>query len=162
MSTLARARPPAPVRLCRLVRCRLAASGDRGSIALYLAIFATAMIAMAGLVIDGGAALATRQKAADVAEQAARAGADALSPESLRGGDPSKLQADPIAARRAADAVLTDAGASGEVTVDGGTVTVTAHIPKRAAVLSAVGVTDISQSATQSATSVHGITTSGN
>jgi Flp pilus assembly protein TadG len=144
------------------LRRRLAVAGDRGSIALYLAILATGMIAMAGLVIDGGAALATRQQAADVADQAARAGADALSPDSLRNGDPNGLHADPVAAKHAADAVLADAGATGEVTVNGGTVTVTAHISKHTAVLSAVGLTDISQSATQSATSVHGITTAGN
>ncbi|MDQ2836232.1 MAG: pilus assembly protein TadG-related protein [Actinomycetota bacterium] len=144
------------------VRRRVSASRDSGSIALYLAIFATAMIAMAGLVIDGGAALATRQKAADVADQAARAGANALSPVSLRDGDPGDLRADPIAAKNAADAVLSDAGATGEVTVNGAVVTVTAHIAKRSSVLSAVGVDDISQSATQSATSIHGTTTAGN
>lgn len=47
--------------------------GDRGSAALFLAIFAPAMIFLAGLVIDGGAALEVRQRAADIAEQAARA-----------------------------------------------------------------------------------------
>lgn len=46
---------------------------DRGSAALFVAIFAPAMIFMAGLVIDGGAALEARQRAADTAEQAARA-----------------------------------------------------------------------------------------
>lgn len=47
--------------------------GDRGSAALFVALFAPAMIFLAGLVIDGGAALEARQRAADVAEQAARA-----------------------------------------------------------------------------------------
>jgi Flp pilus assembly protein TadG len=50
--------------------------GDRGSAALFVAVFAPAMIFMAGLVIDGGAALEARQRAADIAEQAARAGAN--------------------------------------------------------------------------------------
>ena len=130
--------------------------------ALYLAIFATAMIAMAGLVIDGGAAIAAREKAADVADQAARAGANALSADSLRESDPGDLRADPIRARAAADTVLSDAGATGEVTVDGATVTVVAHIPQKTAVLSAVGVNDLSQTATQSATAIHGTTTEGN
>jgi hypothetical protein len=48
---------------------------ERGSAALFVAIFAPAMIFMAGLVIDGGAALEARQRASDIAEQAARAGA---------------------------------------------------------------------------------------
>jgi len=45
----------------------------RGSAALFVAVFAPAMIFLAGLVIDGGAALEVRQRAADIAEQAARA-----------------------------------------------------------------------------------------
>ena len=51
------------------------AARERGSAALFVAVFAPAMIFMAGLVIDGGAALEVRQRAADIAEQAARAGA---------------------------------------------------------------------------------------
>jgi Putative Flp pilus-assembly TadE/G-like len=46
---------------------------QRGSAALFIAMFAPAMIFMAGLVIDGGSALEARQRAADTAEQAARA-----------------------------------------------------------------------------------------
>jgi hypothetical protein len=48
---------------------------ERGSAALFVAIFAPAMIFMAGLVIDGGARLEAKQRASDIAEQAARAGA---------------------------------------------------------------------------------------
>jgi Flp pilus assembly protein TadG len=48
---------------------------DRGSAALFVAIFAPAMIFLAGLVIDGGAALEAKQRASDIAEQAARAAA---------------------------------------------------------------------------------------
>lgn len=46
---------------------------QRGSAALFVAMFAPAMIFMAGLVIDGGSALEARQRASDTAEQAARA-----------------------------------------------------------------------------------------
>jgi Flp pilus assembly protein TadG len=127
-----------------------------------MAILAAGMIAMAGLVIDGGNALATKEKAADVAEQAARAGADALSPESLRNGSPDQLRADPVAARKAANAIMTDNGATGTVTFDGNTVTVRATIPKKTAVLSVVHLNDISQTATWSATAIHGTTVAGN
>lgn len=48
---------------------------ERGSAALFVAIFAPAMIFLAGLVIDGGAAIEARQRASDIAEQAARAAA---------------------------------------------------------------------------------------
>jgi Flp pilus assembly protein TadG len=128
---------------------------DRGSISLYFAIITLAALVMAGLVIDGGAALATRERAADLATQAARAGASALSPTSLR-GLPTGLQINPGAARSAAEAVLTDGGATGQVTITGATVTVTAHLSRHTVILSAVGLDDISQSATASATPIVG------
>jgi hypothetical protein len=56
-------------------RLRVWREAERGSAALFVAIFAPAMIFMAGLVIDGGAALEAKQRASDIAEQAARAGA---------------------------------------------------------------------------------------
>jgi hypothetical protein len=70
-----RARPPRPGR-------RFGA--DHGSAALFVAIFAPAMIFMAGLVIDGGNALEARQRAADTAEQAARAGGNECDEARLR------------------------------------------------------------------------------
>jgi Putative Flp pilus-assembly TadE/G-like len=62
------ARPSRPLR-------RVRREAERGSAALFVAIFAPAMIFMAGLVIDGGAGLEAKQRASDIAEQAARAGA---------------------------------------------------------------------------------------
>jgi Flp pilus assembly protein TadG len=141
------------------LRQRLAVEqGDRGSIALYFAITTLAALVMAGLVIDGGAALVTRERAADLATQAARAGATALTPTSLRDA-PSNLQADPTAATQAADAILTDGGATGAVSINGDTVTVTAHLPRHTVILSAVGLTNISQTASASATAVVGTAT---
>lgn len=131
---------------------------ERGSISLYFAITTLAALVLAGLVIDGGAALATRERAADLATQAARAGATALTPTSLRGA-PSALQGDPTAATNAADAILRDGGATGQVTVSGDTVTVTAHLPRHTVILSAVGLTNISQTATASASAVIGTAT---
>jgi Flp pilus assembly protein TadG len=55
------------------LRRRVPQDAQRGSAALFIAIFAVPMIFLAGLVIDGGAALEARQRAADIAEQAARA-----------------------------------------------------------------------------------------
>jgi Putative Flp pilus-assembly TadE/G-like len=57
---------------------------DRGSTALFVAVFAPAIIFMAGLVIDGGAALEAKQRAADIAEQAARAAAGQCDVAKLR------------------------------------------------------------------------------
>jgi Flp pilus assembly protein TadG len=60
--------------LRRALRRRARAS-DRGSAALFVAVFAPAMLFLAGLVIDGGSALEAKQRASDIAEQAARAAA---------------------------------------------------------------------------------------
>ena len=135
--------------------------GDEGSVSVYLAVWAVAMMAMAGLVIDGGAAIAARARAADLAEQAARAGADALSSSSLRGQGPADLRVDPVAARTAADRVLALGGATGEVTISGLDVSVTAHVPRQAVVLTTVGINDLTGTATATATVLHGTTTGG-
>ncbi len=134
------------------------AGSEGGSIALYFAIIAVAALVLAGLVLDGGAALATREKAADLATQAARVGADALTPASVR-GLPGDLQADPAAARAAVGRFLDAAGATGSVSVDGDRVTVRVTVPRRTVILSAVGVNDISQTATASARPLYGGTT---
>jgi len=131
---------------------------DDGSVSLYFAIIATAALVLAGLVVDGGAALATRGRAADIATQAARAGADALIPVSVR-GNPENLAIDPTAATHAAEQVLSAAGATGDVTVTGPDVTVRAHITRHTSILSAVGLRDISQSASATARPIYGGTT---
>jgi hypothetical protein len=137
---------------------RLRAGQERGSIGLYFAIVTVAAVVVAGMVLDGGAVLATRERAADLATQAARAGADALEPASVRSG-PTRLLADPAAAQQAAARLLAAAGADGEVTVTGDTVTVRATVHRRTAILSAFGVQDISQSVTATATPLYGDTT---
>ena len=130
---------------------------DRGSaIAAYLLVMAVVLFAFAGLVLDGGAALTARGQAADTAQQAARAGADALDPGFLRAG---ALRADSSAAVAAAQAVLSAAGVDGHVEVAGSQVTVTAHVSRPAAILSMVGVSEVSGSATYSAFPLHGTTT---
>lgn len=135
------------------------AADERGSIALYFAVVALAAFAMLGLVVDGGQAFAGRERAADLATQAARSAADALTPESVR-GLPTDLQADPAAARAAADRLVSAAGAQlNSVEVNGDKVTVSVTVRRKTAILSAVGVGEISQTASATATAVYGGTT---
>jgi Flp pilus assembly protein TadG len=134
---------------------------DRGSIGLLLALLMVGLMAMAGRVVDGGAALAARGRAADVAQQAARAGADALLPASLRTSTPDQLQVDPNAARAAAQQVLDAGGVTGQVTISGDTVTVHAHLTRRTALLSAVGINHVTGSASATATVLFGGTSEG-
>jgi Flp pilus assembly protein TadG len=124
---------------------------DRGSLMLILIPLMSAMMLFAGLVLDGGAALAAREHAANVAREAARAGADALTPTSLRTAEPGQLALDPAAATQAAQSVLADAGLTGTVTVSGATVTVTATASHRTAMLTLVGISSLSETMTASA-----------
>jgi Flp pilus assembly protein TadG len=144
-------------------RARCGGDPDRGSAALWLAITMVGMLIMAGLVLDGGAAIGAREQAADVAQQAARAGADALDPSALRAGNGSAgLTANPAAADRAARAVLDAAGVQGyRVSVAGNTVTVTASAAKPTVILAAAGITEVHGTATATAQSLLGTTTGG-
>ena len=136
--------------------------GERGAVAVVIPILTVGMLAMAGLVVDGGAALAARGRAADVAQQAARAGADALAPASLRRGDPAGLAVNPAAAVLAADQVLQVGAVSGQVSVSGDTVTVTAEITRRTSILSAIGVDTVTGHASATAAVLYGGTTDSN
>jgi Flp pilus assembly protein TadG len=138
-------------------RAQLRGQAEAGFVSLYVVVITVGLLAMAGLVIDGGNALAAREQATDVAQQAARAGADALSPESLR-GSPTRLTASPAAAQAAANRVLDTAGVTGTVSVDGADVSVAVVVHKDTTILSAFGVGPIQGKATSTATALHGTT----
>ena len=74
--------------------------GEQGTATVLLLLLTPAVLALAGLVLDGGTALSARQRSADLAEQAARAGADRLDTSALRATGTGQL--DPGAARTAA------------------------------------------------------------
>ena len=138
---------------------RVQDESDRGSITAYLLIMTVALVLLAGLVLDGGAALTAHGTAADTAQQAARAGADALDDNSLRTTTPAGLTTNPGAARAAAQAVLAAADVTGDVTVIGTTVTVTARATRPTAILAIVGITQVGGTATATAVPLHGTTT---
>ena len=60
--------------------------GERGSVSLFVVFFAIAALALASLLVDLGGAVNAQQRAADVAEQAARAAANTIDVASLRSG----------------------------------------------------------------------------
>lgn len=130
---------------------------DRGAVMFWVIPMMLGLIAMAGLIVDGGAALAARGRAEDSAQQAARAAADALSPSTVFTADPSGLTADPGAARAAAQRVLDTAGiASSTITISGDSVTVSVTVHEHAQILSAFGLNDINGSASATAYALHG------
>ena len=59
---------------------------ERGSVSLWVVIFAFVTLALLILVVDGGQVIVAKSRAADIAEQAARAAADDINPAALRNG----------------------------------------------------------------------------
>lgn len=114
---------------------------ERGGATVFVLGLAVVLFAMAGLVVDGGLAVNARQRVADDTEQAARAGAQHLSEESLRRD--GAVAIDPSAAAVAArDHLLARDYPAGRIRVgvQGNVVTVAAAREVPTALLSLVGV----------------------
>jgi Flp pilus assembly protein TadG len=58
--------------------------GERGSIAVFTALFAAAVLALLALLVGGGSALNAKERADDIAEQAALAAANDVNIAALR------------------------------------------------------------------------------
>jgi Putative Flp pilus-assembly TadE/G-like len=61
--------------------------GDEGVVTAFVVIFAVALVFVCGLVLDGGRILTSKREANNLAESAARAGAQAISDDAVRSGD---------------------------------------------------------------------------
>jgi Flp pilus assembly protein TadG len=127
---------------------------DRGSITAFVALMLVAIFALVGLVVDGGSDLSAHQSAVDEAEQAARAGAGALSVEALRSGS---LQLDAAQAVIAAEQFTVAAGHPGTATVSEGTVTVAVRYRINTQILGIIGISTLPVSASASAVNVQGV-----
>ncbi len=57
---------------------------DRGSVAVFTVVFAVAVVFLTALIVDGGNAMNARERAADIAGQAARAAAEDIDTAALR------------------------------------------------------------------------------
>jgi Flp pilus assembly protein TadG len=130
---------------------------DRGAASVIVVLLATALFTLGGLVFDGGRAITGRQRAANEAEQAARAGADAVSIDNLRGDGTVVL--DPARARAAAQSYLAATGDTGRIEVTPGSVSVRVEVVVDTVILGIVGVNTLTVSNTASARAVRGIDT---
>lgn len=128
---------------------------DRGSLTAFVAVLATGLFVLVGLVVDGGRAVTAKRQAVDVAEQAARVGADQLSIDALRAGS---IVVDPARATSAVTQYLATAGESGTLAVTGDSVTVRISGNTPTTILGMIGIGIIPFSATASATDLHGVT----
>ncbi len=127
------------------------ARDEHGSVTPFVVVVVVALLAVAGLVIDGGYALGEKRKAINVAEQAARVGSDALNEGALRDG---MVRVDPGRAVAEAEHYLRSVGARGTVEVDGDEVRVTVTGRSETAILSAVGIRSLRVDATATAISI--------
>ena len=57
---------------------------ERGSVAVFSVVFAVAVVFLTALIVDGGIAMNAKERAADIAEQAARAAAGNIDITQLR------------------------------------------------------------------------------
>lgn len=122
---------------------------DRGSVTAFVVAITVGLVACAGLVFDGGRLLDARIEAADLAENAARAGAQQV--VALRAGD---WRLDGPDAQHAAAAFLRAHGANGTVIVSGNDVSVTVTLYRETTLLGLVGVRGKHVSATRVARAV--------
>lgn len=102
---------------------RVDARSDEGSISVFVAVIATALVMVAGMAYDGGQVIATHSEARSIAQKAARAGAQHVDLDTLRATGTVVLDAD--AAQAAVASFLDAAGATGTARVEGAAVTVT-------------------------------------
>jgi Flp pilus assembly protein TadG len=130
---------------------------ETGAVTVFVTIFTVALLAMAGLVADGSRILAARRDAANIAEAAARAGAEALDLQDLRSAEQIRL--DPTAAIARADAYLAAAGYHGTVHAEPDAVTVTVTVRRTTLLLGAVGMHTFTVTESGTAAPIRGIET---
>ena len=141
-------------RLLAALRARLVRRDEGGTAPVFVVGFAVVLLVCAGLVIDGGSAINARMKLADDVEQAARAGAQQIDIDTLRGSNVVTL--DGLAAEARARQYLNALGYT-RVTVPpvtGDTITVHAEDTTTTKLLSLIGVHDFDIAATATAQAV--------
>ena len=130
-------------------RHRRRADPERGAIGVFLAVLVPGLLLMIGLAVDGGAQVAATQRANAIADEAARAGGQALDVSAALAG---QMQFDPAAAVAAAQDYLARNDVRGAVTiVDGDTLQVTTTISEPTTLLGLIGITTLTVEGTGTA-----------
>lgn len=127
---------------------------EDGMVTAFTIIIVGALMLFVGLAYDGGLALDGRVRALNEAQEAARAGAQALDVGAWRTGGVAVL--DPDAAIAAAKAYLAGSGDAGTVSVAGATVTVSVTHTHRTQILALAGIGTMTAHATASARAEQG------
>ena len=150
--------------LVRAGRVRTARAGrcdrERGSITLMLAALSVALIALAGIVIDGGAKLRAAENADAVAQEAARAGAGIVNQSTAY--STGTFVVDQSQAITAARAYLADGSLQGSVAAQGTeSIRVTVTVSEPTSVLSIIGIDSMRSTGAATASLVTGVTGPG-
>lgn len=111
---------------------------EQGMVTATVVIFTVTLLAVAGLVFDGGTLLTAKRRAVNEADAAARAGAQAVDVSSLRSG--GAVLVDPAMAEDQAREYLARVGHEGTVSVEGANVRVEVSFVERLSILGAFGV----------------------
>ena len=119
-------------------RDRRRSRDQHGSVTLWAASAAIAMVILAGLAVDLGGQVHARQHAVDVARQAARAAGQQLQAAPAVRGE--ALRTDRLRATAAARSYLAAANVPGTVSLRGGTVTVTTSDVYETVFLNIIGI----------------------
>ena len=127
---------------------------ESGMVTAFVVIFTLALVLMAGLVLDGGLALAAKVQAVDDAQAAARAGAQAIDIPTYRAS--GQITLDPAQATADAERYLAAAGRTGTVSVNGEQVTVTVTITQPTQILDLAGIDHLTETGTGTATAEQG------
>ena len=113
-------------------------SAENGSVTAFTVVSTIAILALAGLALDGGLALTAKARATSQAESAARAGAQALDLAAYRATGTLRIL--PTQAVMEAQRFLAVAGASGAASATPSTVTVTITATRPTQLLSLLGI----------------------
>jgi Flp pilus assembly protein TadG len=133
--------------------------GDRGSLTLFLVVLFAGLLALAGIVVDGGGKLAAAENAASFAQEAARAGAGIVSQSTAYAN--GSFVVDDGQAVTVAQQFLTTVQQQGTVTANGNSIEVTVTITKPTKVLSLIGIKSYTVTGQATATLQSGVTGPG-
>ncbi|MFF3517379.1 TadE/TadG family type IV pilus assembly protein [Streptomyces sp. NPDC002573] len=128
---------------------QMAARDDRGQVTVFVVCVFAALWLFAGIVVDGGLALAAKTQALDAAGEAARIGTQQLDIGQLRRANQVRLLREKAAA--AARTYIASTGDTGTASVQGDAVTVHVTHHQRTQILQLIGLRTLSVHATGTA-----------
>lgn len=127
-------------------------TGERGSVSVWAVLIVVAFSLIVGISIDLSGQVAAKQRANDIAAQAARIAGQQADTDSLMSGTRT-VRVDPQRARQAALAYIAGAGMTGTaaLTAGGTQLTITTTATYRPAILSSIGIGPLAVTGTSTA-----------